>query len=88
MILMGKQGSSTHYLRDLMARLEERLQDFKAIITGLDRKVIRKLQRYRKQGNVSTHRITLDVTEEDLLEEQEEITYCTKFLFRLYRNIP
>ena len=88
MILMGKQGSPTPRFQRLNCLIRRMVAGFQSLHTGLERKFIRKLQRYRKQGNASAHCITLDVTEEDLLEDQEDITFLTKFLFRLYRNIP
>jgi len=86
-LFFDKTRRRFHDFAYLIKQLSERLNEFQANISGLDRKFIKKLEKYRLQGNASAHSITLDITKDEILRDKKEITYITKFLFRLLGNI-
>lgn len=80
-IFYHKDKGRFHSFGVLIEKLEEKIQDFHG--TPLKKVTIRKIDKYRQQGNAGAHTIELNLSRDTILQKVKEVEFLAKLLIRI-----
>jgi len=71
----------------LLKNLQEKIDDFIVISSAFDADFLKKVNRFREQGNSSAHTIELNLSREKLEKDAKDLEYIIKLLVKVYNAL-